>query len=183
MKIRSTFRRDLTTVHTKGPSLPTRIAMEKALINPHVVDWGCGSGRDVKYLNDSGFQTYGWDPYRYFGWRLSEIPFHDVRTVLLNYVLCVVEFEREREWILQTIGCMAHSGTRVLVSVRSQADVTKAADKGNWGWYRDGYVTQRNTFQKGYTVSELVDLCRPFGDVITTFWKGGMVACVYEVIE
>jgi DNA phosphorothioation-associated putative methyltransferase len=107
-------------------------------------DYGCGYGTDVKFIENQGYFSAGWDPYYYPDNHLTE---SDI--VNLGYVINVIEDIAERREAL----IKAWQLTRRVLVVAAQVLI----DDRNRGLvaYGDGVITNRNTFQKYYEQEEL----------------------------
>ena len=127
-------------------SRPVKIAISSSILRKEnsFFDYGCGHGEDVKFLDNQGFSTNGWDPH-YF-------PENDLKkadVVNLGYVLNVIENEQERRDALKNAWKLAGK----LLIVSAQVSVGEPG-RGHIA-YNDGFITTRNTFQKYFEQSEL----------------------------
>ena len=106
-------------------------------------DYGCGRGDDIRGLINNGIEAQGWDPY--FS---PNNAIHRAPLVNLGFVINVIEDFDER------IEALAHaySLAETVLVVSVMIDNNNAV-KGRF--YNDGIVTQRGTFQKYYTQSEI----------------------------
>lgn len=75
----------LTAKQRDTPSLPVRMLHERRLIQGSVLDYGCGYGRDVEFLQAKGFDVQGYDPHHW-----PEAPTRKFDTILCSYVLNVL---------------------------------------------------------------------------------------------
>ncbi len=140
------IKRHQTAMSRPELSRPIRVALEAGLITPEhtVFDYGCGRGDDMRRLQTRGIPCGGWDPVHYpEGVRCAA----DV--VNLGYVVNVIEEPRERAHVLRD----AWSLTRQLLIVAAR--LTTEAHTATLRRYQDGYLTQRETFQKFFTQQEL----------------------------
>jgi DNA phosphorothioation-associated putative methyltransferase len=178
-----TIKREATAMSTKAPSGPTIWAYRKGYIKPVIFDWGCGRGRDSNWLRSQDLEVISYDPFYKPDNKPDHIDFTPVQTILLNYVLNVIEDEPERSELLKKISNVANKNTLIIVSCRSKAEIDKQSQSPLWKKYNDGFVTSRNTFQKGFTLSELTNLCSQFGKVIDSVELGnaGVVVCLQVV--
>lgn len=87
----------LTAKERDAPSLPVRMLLGRGLVQGSVLDYGCGYGRDVQFLQSRGFDAQGFDPH-YF----PEIPARKFDTILCFYVLNVL-FADEQTAVLMDI--------------------------------------------------------------------------------
>lgn len=176
-------KREATAIARARPSAPTRWAMEQGFIVPVVVDWGCGKGRDTKWLRDLGIDVIPYDPFYHPNPSPDEIDFSRVNSILLNYVLNVIESIEERWSVLKKIHLFAKAETVVIVSARSAREIEQKAKQGGWRKLNDGYITGRNTFQKGFALEELVSSCSVLGSISETTKFHGGVACVVSITK
>ncbi len=107
-------------------------------------DYGCGQGSDVRGLLALGHDAAGWDPvHRADGAK------READVVNMGYVLNVIEDPAER---LETL-VDAHRHAKRLLVVSGLIRETVESDRA--AQYRDGVLTQRNTFQKFFEQQEL----------------------------
>jgi DNA phosphorothioation-associated putative methyltransferase len=111
-----------------------------------VFDYGCGRGRDVRLLRDSGVSCLGWDPHYFPATGLQPA---DV--VNLGYVINVVERPAERAATLRAAWALCRKALIVSARTTPPDDPTKYAPHG------DGVLTSRGTFQKFFRPGELRD--------------------------
>ena len=138
--------RHRTAISRTTISRPLRLALETELIDDDstVLDYGCGRGDDIRALQARGIACQGWDPvHRPEGTRQES----DV--VNLGYVVNVIENPDERSETLCEAWKLAQKV--LLVSARLSVEARGATHR----IYNDGYLTQRGTFQKFFTQSEL----------------------------
>lgn len=108
-----------------------------------VFDYGCGQGDDLRLLRVMGVDADGWDPaFRPDGPRIPA----DI--VNLGFVLNVIEDADERRDALKAAFALARQAVVVSVMLGYQSK------RAQFAGYRDGVVTQRNTFQKYFTQDE-----------------------------
>ena len=108
-----------------------------------VFDYGCGQGDDVRLLAAMGVDATGWDPA--FRPDDARVP---ADIVNLGFVLNVIEDAGERREALENAFLLARQMLLVSVMLGYQSKRAQFAE------YRDGVVTQRNTFQKYYAQDE-----------------------------
>ncbi|NBC48030.1 MAG: DNA phosphorothioation-associated putative methyltransferase [Gammaproteobacteria bacterium] len=108
-------------------------------------DYGCGRGDDVRGLRENGLEAAGWDPYYAPG-----EPIKAAELVNLGFVINVIEDFDERLEALQRAWSLAERLLVVSVMLANQNDPRGAR-------FRDGVLTQRQTFQKYYTQQEIRD--------------------------
>jgi DNA phosphorothioation-associated putative methyltransferase len=127
-------------------SRPVRLTLENGLIaaETSIFDYGCGRGGDVERLARHGHRVSGWDPNHR---PTAALTTADV--VNIGYVVNVIEEPRERAEALRSAWKLAQ---RLLVV---SAQLTMDAPRKELTPYRDGYLTDRNTFQKYFEQQEL----------------------------
>ena len=138
-----------TAMARNKPSVPTRLV--EPLLRGEILDYGAGRGKDTDHLRAEGFKVAAYDPF-YFPKKPS--PEKRFDWVMLNYVLNVIATPAERVKVLQDVRGRLKPGGRLLVSVRGDREINSAVKK-DWRRQGDGWVTSRDTFQKGYTQKEL----------------------------
>ncbi|HDL01689.1 MAG TPA: DNA phosphorothioation-associated putative methyltransferase [candidate division Zixibacteria bacterium] len=136
--------RHLTAIDRNKLSAPMQILARHNYFdgNYSVLDYGCGKGDDVRELEAHGLNINAWDPvHRQDGNKeCSDI-------VNLGYVINVIEERKERDGVLKE--AYTHSNKLLIVSVMLGGD----AITSQFTPYKDGVITQRNTFQKYYSQS------------------------------
>lgn len=136
--------RHRTALSRSGLSAPVQALLRHELLTSDLTffDYGCGRGDDVRNLQANGFAAQGWDPHYAAG---------EARVVAdvvnLGFVVNVVEDFDERVTALRTAFQLARRVLAVGVMLYGNAPPPGRP-------YRDGYRTQRNTFQKYFTQGE-----------------------------
>ncbi len=87
-------------------SFPTRLLIEKQLINGEVLDFGCGFGKDVDELKSTNVDIMGYDPF-YF----NEYPTDQFDTIICIYVLNVLLPQNQAKVIYQISKLLKSGGT------------------------------------------------------------------------
>lgn len=137
------FRREKTAIKRFRCSRPVALALAEGIIRleSSFLDYGCGHGADIRYLESRGIRASGWDPhYAPMGPRTPS----DV--VNLGYVLNVIEDPAERAATLSRAYSLANQV--LVVAVRVDRTLEDAVECG------DGVVTGKGTFQKIYGQEE-----------------------------
>lgn len=173
--------RELTAMSTKEPSSPTKWAYSRGYITSVVYDWGCGRGRDSNWLKKMDVDVISFDPYYAPDNKPQFQDFNKVKTILLVYVLNVIERVEERISLLDSIKYFANRGTKIIIACRNQKEISNFALKGNWEKHNDGYLTQRGTFQKGFTENELILMCKNLGFIEEVNPNLGGLCCVISI--
>lgn len=151
-----------TAIHRNKPSLTVRMIENFGLIKNRVFDFGCGTGKDVRYLKSKGFDVGFWDPFYFKEKSLSDFKPNSFQTVLCTYVLNVIHKD-ERIDAIGNIKKLLHKDGTVFFTVRTTQDILEKAKKNSWKQSLDGWITQKTTFQKGFTPEELELLIRDNG--------------------
>lgn len=138
----------LTAIARSKPSRPC-LWLEGILTDGDIsiLDYGCGKGGDVRYLNSIGRAAIGYDPHFF-----PEKPEGTFDMVMCNYVLNVVESPVERGVVISTCASMAPKGVFAVRTEKCVAENKVATPRG------DGFVNGRGTFQRGFTEETLTEL-------------------------
>ncbi|MEM2146574.1 MAG: methyltransferase domain-containing protein [Candidatus Jordarchaeaceae archaeon] len=150
-----------TAIHRRKASLPLKIVLERGLIKGNVFDWGCGYGKDVEYLKGMGIISEGWDPIHKPVPKPENYPPGYFQTVLCIYVINTLPNHEERMSVLRDIYNFLPLGGVLILAVRSVDEVERARTR-NWRRFGDGWLTSRGTFQKGFTLEELLGMVNQF---------------------
>ncbi|MEG3840086.1 DNA phosphorothioation-associated putative methyltransferase [Microcoleus sp. herbarium14] len=126
-------------------SLPMAAAVDRGILLPHHahLDYGCGRGDDVRFLQAMGFRSRGYDPY-YFPRTLKRA----VDVVTLLYVLSTIEVPALR---CETLVHAYRLARQTLVVSAITGRSTNHAGIA----YNDGVITRWGTFEKCYSHTEL----------------------------
>ena len=127
-------------------SKPIKMLIQSELLKEEssIFDYGCGHGADVRGLINLGYNVAAWDPVHRPDGEKRKSDF-----VNLGYVINVIENLAER---VETL-CKAWDYTEKLLIV--SAMVSGGDSYVNARAYRDGVITNSNTFQKYFEQSEL----------------------------
>jgi hypothetical protein len=106
-------------------------------------DYGCGRGDDVRGLRENGLTAAGWDPYY-----AADQPIAAADIVNLGFVINVIEDFDERFQALTRAWSLAERLLVIAVMLTNQNDPRGVR-------FRDGVMTQRNTFQRYYSQAEI----------------------------
>ncbi len=132
--------RHLAALSRTDASRPARLSVADGVISPGttVLDYGCGKGADVRWLQGVGADAVGWDPhYR---------PNNEQRPsdiVLLAHVVNVIEDPVERADTLKRAWDLA--GTALVIAARLESEA-----RASGMVHEDGFITRLGTFQKLY---------------------------------
>jgi DNA phosphorothioation-associated putative methyltransferase len=116
--------------------------MEDGLLRPgrSFLDYGCGRGDDVRFVEEAGIGSSGWDPAH-----RNESQPQKADVVNLGYVANVIEDSAERAHTLRSAWGLAKD--LLIVAARLDGPST--------GSDEDGSFTSKGTFQKYFTQDEL----------------------------
>ncbi|MBN2887443.1 MAG: DNA phosphorothioation-associated putative methyltransferase [Chromatiaceae bacterium] len=106
-------------------------------------DYGCGRGDDVRGLRENGLEASGWDPYF-----APDDPVQSAEIVNLGFVINVIEDRAERLEALTRAWSLAERLLVVSVMLANPQDPRGEP-------FRDGVMTQRGTFQKYFSSTEI----------------------------
>lgn len=148
---RRTVKRYLTAIRRSNLSKPVQLLLETGMLNRDrsFFDYGCGFGDDIRILTENGYTASGWDPY--YAYSSEKIP---ADVVNLGFVLNVIEDPVERKDVLEQAFelCSSVLCVAVIYSVGSNRPSGRS--------FRDGMLTQKQTFQRYYERDELEHLLR-----------------------
>jgi DNA phosphorothioation-associated putative methyltransferase len=141
----TTIARHLTALSRCNLSAPMQCLARHGFLDGalSVFDYGCGKGDDIRNLNANNILVSGWDPYY-----AHNQPKQSADIVNLGFVINVIENLQERVEAL--LGAYDLTGQVLVVSAML---INQNAFKGKA--FNDGVITQRNTFQKYFTQTEL----------------------------
>jgi DNA phosphorothioation-associated putative methyltransferase len=143
-----------TAIARKGPSSPTLKYEE--VFRGHcstILDFGCGRGADVRWLQEKGYLVNGYDPAYAPG-----LPSRAFDAVMLNYVLCVIPNADQRKKVLKEAWKRVKQGGFLCIAVRPEGEIRRAARRGGWKKHADGWLTGSNSFQRGYAYGDLIEI-------------------------
>ena len=138
-------RRHKTAIDRNQLSQPMQILARHNYLdgNCSLLDYGCGKGDDVRELEAHGLDVIGWDPNFYPD---SDPQLSDITN--LGFVLNVIEERKERDETLRRAWGFTSKILAVSVMVAGESTISQFKP------YKDGVITQLNTFQKYYAQSE-----------------------------
>lgn len=137
--------RQLTALVRYGFSAPVQSLARCGFLDGRyrLFDYGCGRGDDVRGLRENGLNASGWDPFY-----APDNPIGAADIVNLGFVINVIEDFDERLDALTRAWSLAERLLVVSVMLVNQND-----PRGER--FRDGVMTQRGTFQKYFSQSEI----------------------------
>lgn len=102
----------LTVKERETVSFPTRILWEKNQLKGDILDFGCGLGKDIVFLQEKGFQVEGYDPHY-----LPQYPEKQYDTIICNYVLNVL-LPEEQAHVFMAVSELLKKGGKAYFTVR-----------------------------------------------------------------
>lgn len=175
--------RQKTAMSIKTASVPTREAFSQNFLTETVFDWGCGKGRDTNFLSANGLKVISYDKFLKPSPKPNEIDFSEIKSIICNYVLNVIENPIERIELVEEIVHRANHNTIVLFSARSKSEIDNFAKKSKWRKYNDGYFTSTNTFQKGFTAEELKLMVNDYGTIVKEIETKSYAYIILKVLK
>ena len=95
----------LTAKERDRVSYPTRWLFNQGLIKGEVLDYGCGFGKDVEFLNSKNHNCSGYDPFY-----APEYPEKKFDTIICNYVLNVLLPEEQADVLMSVSELLKPTG-------------------------------------------------------------------------
>lgn len=122
----------LTAIDRVKLSSPMQFLLDRDLLKGRILDFGCGLGYDVTYLDRKGLNITGYDPYY-----LPKYPETKFDTIVCCYVLNVLMPEEQAD-VLMSIAHLLKPGGKAYYAVRR--DLKKEG-------FREHYVHKKPTYQ------------------------------------
>ena len=140
------IQRHLTAINRDSLSAPMQAVARHDYLNGDfsIFDYGCGRGDDLRELETHGLNVTGWDPIY-----LPTNALQQSDIVNLGYVINVIEDRNERIETLQAAYNLTDKILVVSAMVAGESTINKFTP------YKDGVLTNRKTFQKYFTQTEL----------------------------
>lgn len=173
------FNPELTAIDTKN-SKSAEIVTEVATEETRVLDYGCGTGRNIKYIkNNTLAKVDGCDiPEQLEKEKEKHSKLIDERTVIApatelenesydmvlnSHVLNVIESDEVKKIVVADIFQKLKEGGKAIIEVRTKQDVEGAKTKEKYG---DGWKIKKGssfTYQEGITKEKMVNLVSSVG--------------------
>jgi ATP adenylyltransferase len=102
----------LTVKERKWPSFPLKTLLSRNLVRGRVLDFGCGLGEDLRFLQLKGLDAIGFDPHY-----ASDYPIGRFDTILCSYVLNVL-LPEEQVAVLMAISELLNPHGKAFYAVR-----------------------------------------------------------------
>jgi diadenosine tetraphosphate (Ap4A) HIT family hydrolase len=122
----------LTAKDRETLSFPAKILLSKNLLNGEVLDFGCGTGKDVELLSQKGISVTGYDK-QYF----PKYPKTKFDTIICFYVLNVL-LPEEQATVLMELSQLIKPSGKVFIAVRRDV---------RFEGFRTHKVHQKKTYQ------------------------------------
>ena len=119
-----------------------------------ILDYGCGYGFDVVYLDTAGYNIVGYDKY-HIPYKFTQLTKGLYSKVFCNYVINVIPTEEERIDVLEKLNYFSSDNSVIYITVRLRDRSLRKTIPFN-----DGIITKKNTFQKFYTKESFSNLLR-----------------------
>ncbi len=113
-------------------SYPTRILLERDLLQGDILDFGCGFGKDVEKLQEKNLNVTGYDPHYH-----PEYPEKQFDTIICHYVLNVLQNQNQAKVLFEVSRLLKFVG-KAYFSVRR--DIKKPG-------FRTHFVHKVKTYQ------------------------------------
>ena len=173
------FKPELTAIDTRN-SESAEIVTEIATAETKVLDYGCGTGRNIKYIkNNTPAIVHGCDiPEQLEKEREKHSKLMDERTVIApaselenenydvvlnSHVLNVIESDEVKKIVVADIFQKLKEGGKAIIEVRTKQDVEGAKTKEKYG---DGWKIKKGssyTYQEGITKEKMINLVSSVG--------------------
>lgn len=173
------FNPELTAIDTRN-SKSAEMVVEVATAETKVLDYGCGTGRNIKYIkNNTPAIVHGCDiPEQLEKEKEKHSKLMDERTiiapaseleneaydvVLNSHVLNVIESDEVKKIVVADIFQKLKEGGKAVIEVRTKSDVEGAKTKEKYG---DGWKIKKGssfTYQEGITKEKMINLVSSVG--------------------
>ena len=196
------FRPELTAIDTRQ-SKSAKLICENTLCGDKILDYGCGTGRNMKYIqaNTEKVEIMGCDiadqlkhnfekheEVRKMGMEImldTEVQENNYDIVLNSHVLNVIESDEIKQAVVNNIYKALKDGGHAIIEVRTKKDVEGAKSKVAHG---DGWKIKckgEYTYQEGITKEKMQDLLTTAGFIIEehTYNSSSHLVIAQKLIE
>lgn len=173
------FNPELTAIDTRN-SKSAEMVTEVATEETKVLDYGCGTGRNIKYIkNNTPAKVDGCDIMEQLEKEkekhsklmdertviapATELENESYDVVLSSHVLNVIESDEVKKIVVADIFQKLKEGGKAIIEVRTKQDVEGAKTKESYG---DGWKIKKGssfTYQEGITKEKMVNLVSSVG--------------------
>lgn len=144
-----------TAINRKFPSAPLLRGFFFDLNKEDtILDYGCGYGFDVTFLQLKGFDVEGYDSY-HTPYRFAQLSKGYYNKVICSYVINVIPTVEERIDVLNKLNYFSTEDATIYITIRLRDRKIK-----NYIEAYDGIITSKKTFQKFYTQEEFLEFLR-----------------------
>lgn len=169
------LRPELTAISTRHSKSAEMLAKMAHNTNGFVLDYGCGTGRNMNYLLSQGIVSCGCDIQEQLDAQaekhlrlmekgclvlLSEnFGDNQFEFILCSHVLNVIESDTTKQNIVNDIARLLTVGGKAIIEVRTAHDVESSKTKEA---YKNGWLIKRGgafTYQESLSKDKLEDLC------------------------
>lgn len=168
------FKPEKTAIDTRQ-SLTAKLLVENILPNDKILDYGCGTGRNLRYIKNNSSENItlvGCDIMEQLNYNAekhnklreqnicifptNQIPENEFDIVLNSHVLNVIPDDDIKQSVVNDIYKTLVEGGHALIEVRTKKDVEGAKYKIPYG---DGWhITKTNTYQEGISKNKMIQL-------------------------
>jgi hypothetical protein len=142
-----------TAKKRKCPSKPLIDILANYQIDSPIIDYGCGYGADVKYLQEKGMSVIGYDP-NFFPTKPTVLGM----TILNTYVLNVIDTKQNRIKIIKDMVRYCAIDGHIFISTRTKTEINSLGRINQWTPKSGGFLTKRGTFQIGLDTNDIINL-------------------------
>lgn len=148
----------LTAIHRKNISAPLKKILDLNILdfNQEILDYGCGHGYDLTYLQKLGYKATGYDKFIKTHSN-DDYQKYTYDIIYCFYVLNTIEDEKERIEAISNIIKSLNKNGQAYIAIRSIEELN-SQKKDSYIKYKDGIITKKSTFQKYFTQEYLEEL-------------------------
>jgi SAM-dependent methyltransferase len=168
----------------RKPSKALLQMAELGLINGKVLDFGCGQGVDLFYIEKLPTVKLisGYDPIY-----SPQMPRQKFDTVFCNNVLNYIKRTNERIHLVETALRKVKKGGKLIITARKKGEINRNVKRNDrWKPYKDGYLSEDDVFQRGwdgYEITALLNKVKMDFKDITPYVKPRYPNYAYAVLE
>lgn len=141
-----------TALKRRTLSVPMRELLVKELLKGNILDFGCGVGDDVNFLNQKGLNIVGYDKFNPM-FNDGSLLKGKYDVVVCNYVLNVIPDLEEHRQVVEQLRSLSDL---IYISVRSDSK----AIKKSWEYNIENrcWKTSTGSYQRFYSEDDVKDL-------------------------